>query len=136
MHGNFGEDGTIQGMLELTGVKYTGSRVLASSIGMDKDIFRKIMIAEKLPIPKYLTVTKNYNIHKIIDKMGVFPYFVKPVNGGSSVGASIANNLTELKKDWMRHLNMIIKFSLMSILMVSRLPVHLLEMITLRRYLL
>ncbi len=98
MHGNFGEDGTIQGMLELTGVKYTGSRVLASSIGMDKDIFRKIMIAEKLPIPKYLTVTKNYNIHKIIDKMGVFPYFVKPVNGGSSVGASIANNLTELKK--------------------------------------
>jgi len=81
MHGPFGEDGTVQGMLETAGVKYTGSGVLASALGMDKIMFRKIMRAEKIPVPKSTTR---------------FPCFVKPHNQGSSVGASIARNKKEL----------------------------------------
>ncbi len=83
MHGPFGEDGTIQGMLELAGLKYTGSGVTASAIGMDKIIFRKVMRAEGIPVPK--STTK-------------FPCFVKPHNQGSSVGASIVRNEKELAK--------------------------------------
>jgi len=98
MHGQFGEDGTVQGMLELAGIPYTGSKVLASAIGMDKEVFRKLMQSQKLPIPKYITMhkgSKNSNFRKILGKM---PYFVKPVNGGSSVGASIAENVIEFKR--------------------------------------
>jgi len=83
MHGPFGEDGTIQGMLSLTGIKYTGSGVLASAIGMDKAMFRKVMRAEGIPVPKLTTK---------------FQCFVKPDNQGSSVGASIARNKKELSK--------------------------------------
>jgi D-alanine-D-alanine ligase len=98
MHGQFGEDGTVQGMLELAGIPYTGSKVLASAIGMDKEVFRKLMQSQKLPIPKYITLHrggKYPNFRKVLGKM---PYFVKPVNGGSSVGASIAESISELKK--------------------------------------
>lgn len=98
MHGKHGEDGTIQGMLDLAGLKYTGSGVLASAVGMDKTVFRKVMISENLPIPKFIQVNKNFNTKEIIKKLGKFPYFIKPANGGSSVGASIANNIEELKK--------------------------------------
>lgn len=98
MHGKYGEDGTIQGMLDLAGVKYTGSGVLASSIAMNKTMFRKLMVSENLPIPKFIQINKNYDIKEIAKKLGKFPYFIKPVGGGSSVGASIANNLFELKK--------------------------------------
>ncbi len=98
MHGKFGEDGTIQGLLELTGIPYTGSGVAASAMGMDKDCFRKIMFSEKLPIPKHVVLKKGAKIDKVHKVLGIMPYFVKPVSGGSSVGASIANNLNELKK--------------------------------------
>lgn len=96
MHGPFSEDGTIQGTLELAGLKYTGSGVLASAIGMDKIMFRKIMISEKFPIPKYLIVKKGEKVKKISERLGNPPYFVKPFNQGSSVGASVANNNKEL----------------------------------------
>lgn len=81
MHGPFGEDGTVQGMLETVGVKYTGSGVLASALGMDKIMFRKVMRDENIPVPKSSTR---------------FPCFVKPYNQGSSVGTSIAGNKKEL----------------------------------------
>jgi len=81
MHGPFGEDGTVQGMLEMMGVKYTGSGVLASALGMDKIMFRKVMRSEGILVPKSSTK---------------FPCFVKPYNQGSSVGASIARNKKEL----------------------------------------
>lgn len=97
MHGPYGEDGTIQEMLELMNIPYTGSGVLASALGMDKIKFRKIMKVEKIPIPNYIVVTKNQKI-KTIKSIGDFPYFVKPYNQGSSVGASIAKNQKELKK--------------------------------------
>ena len=83
MHGPFGEDGTVQGMLELAGLKYTGSGVTASAIGMDKIMFRKVMRAEGIPVPKLTSK---------------FPCFVKPYNQGSSVGASIVRNERELAK--------------------------------------
>lgn len=97
MHGPHGEDGTIQGMLELTGIPYTGSGVLASAVGMNKEIFRKLMKEDGLPIPKYIVITKaDRNILKLVKKIGNFPYFVKPNNQGSSVGASIAKNESQL----------------------------------------
>jgi D-alanine-D-alanine ligase len=74
LHGNLGEDGTMQGMLTELGIPYTGCGVLASAIGMDKILFKKIMRQEKIPIPKDVTNA---------------PCFVKPGDQGSSVGASL-----------------------------------------------
>lgn len=65
MHGKYGEDGTIQGMLELSGIPYTGSGVLASSVGMNKGTFRKLMSAENLPIPKYIKIKKDTALSKL-----------------------------------------------------------------------
>ncbi len=98
MHGPYGEDGTVQGMLELAGILYTGPGVLASAIGMDKVMFRKIMSYEKLPIPKYLVVKKGEKINGIEEKFGKPPYFVKPTEQGSSVGVSIASTEKGLQK--------------------------------------
>lgn len=98
MHGPYGEDGTIQGMLELTGIPYTGSGVLASAIGMDKVAFRKIMTAEKISIPKYMVLKKGDSLKKVYKILGKLPYFVKPSKQGSSVGASIVKNKKELPK--------------------------------------
>lgn len=98
MHGKYGEDGTIQGMLELSGIPYTGSGVLASSVGMNKGTFRKLMSAENLPIPKYIKIKKGYSVVEITKKLDNGPYFVKPENGGSSVGVSIVKNIDEIKK--------------------------------------
>ena len=98
MHGPFGEDGTIQGLLELAGIKYTGSGVLASALGMDKLMFRKIMEKENLPIPKYIVLKRNDFPKSVRRLVGEPPYFVKPNNQGSSVGVSIADNSAELRK--------------------------------------
>jgi len=99
MHGPFGEDGTIQGMMELAGIPYTGSGVTASAIGMDKIIFRKIMKAEGLLVPRFVVLYKEEkDIFGQVEKLGKPPYFVKPHNQGSSVGASIARNRKELAK--------------------------------------
>jgi len=83
MHGPYGEDGRIQGMLDMAGIKYTGSGVTASAVGMDKLIFRKLMQAEGIPVARISTK---------------FPCFVKPHNQGSSVGASIVRSKKDLKK--------------------------------------
>lgn len=98
MHGPYGEDGTIQGMMELAGMKYTGSGVLASAVSMDKAMFRRLMILEKIPIPKYAVVKRGENfkhVHKVIKRT---PYFVKPNDQGSSVGASIVKKQKDLGK--------------------------------------
>lgn len=98
MHGPFGEDGTVQGMLEIAGIKYTGSGVLASALGMDKLMFRKIMEREKLPFPKYIALKRKDSLSDVKRSVGKPPYFVKPNDQGSSVGVSIANNSVDLKK--------------------------------------
>ncbi len=95
MHGPFGEDGTIQGMLELTGIPYTGAGVMASSIGMNKIMFKKVMEQEGIPIGDYLVLTKKDPIKKILKKFK-FPFVIKPSDQGSSVGISLVHNQKEL----------------------------------------
>ncbi len=98
MHGPFGEDGTIQGMLELAGIPYTGSGVLASALGMDKIAFRKFLSKEKVNLPKYVVVQKGDDIEEKVKTLGGPPFFVKPYNQGSSVGNSLVKSGKDLKK--------------------------------------
>lgn len=98
MHGPFGEDGTVQGLLDLADIKYTGSGVLASAVGMNKSAFRKIMRGENISIPKNIEVKKGEDYKKSIKLIGKLPYFVKPVGQGSSVGMSIVRKKNDLKK--------------------------------------
>ena len=96
LHGPLGEDGTVQGMLELVGVPYVGSGVLASALGMDKEMSKKIFKAENILTPSYIVLDqKNWleNISKIKT-----PCVVKPVNLGSSIGISIVRERVNLKK--------------------------------------
>ncbi|MCL4382548.1 MAG: D-alanine--D-alanine ligase [Patescibacteria group bacterium] len=98
MHGPYGEDGTIQGLLELLNIPYTGSGVLASALGMDKIMFRKVLASEKIPFPRYLVFRKNDPPELIWRFFKKPPVFVKPCNQGSSVGASVVHGKEELKK--------------------------------------
>ncbi len=98
-HGTFGEDGCLQGLLELLGVAYVGPGVLASAAGMDKDLMKRLLQEKGLNTARYL-VFKNREkcvLSKIASKLG-WPVFVKPANLGSSVGISRARNAQELKK--------------------------------------
>jgi len=107
MHGPFGEDGTVQGMLELAGIPYTGPGVLASALGMDKIMFRKVLASEGIPVPNYIIVEKGQVARRAFKALGKLPYFVKPHNQGSSVGASIVRT----KKDLSKALNLAYEFS-------------------------
>lgn len=102
LHGTFGEDGTIQGLLELAGVPYVGAGVLASASGMDKVVMKKIFAQSGLPQVPFLSffrkdIVKSPKqvIAEIEEKLG-YPCFVKPVNLGSSVGISKASNRESL----------------------------------------
>ena len=97
LHGPFGEDGTIQGLLELAGVPYTGACVLASAIGMDKAMMKTVFRAHGLPIVPHLVVMRReWDVDpqavaaRVVKGIG-FPCFVKPANLGSSVGISKVN---------------------------------------------
>jgi len=102
LHGTFGEDGTIQGMLELADVAYVGSGVLGSSVGMDKDAMKKMFAIAGLPIVKHVTVlrsewkTSPRKCAKLIEDSLKYPVFVKPANLGSSVGISKVHERKEL----------------------------------------
>jgi D-alanine-D-alanine ligase len=102
LHGTFGEDGTIQGLLELASIAYVGSGVLGSATGMDKDVMKRLFAAAKLPITKHVTVMRQnwkQNPKKTIaaiERALRYPLFVKPANLGSSVGISKAHNRKEL----------------------------------------
>ncbi|MEB2300238.1 D-alanine--D-alanine ligase [Lysinibacillus xylanilyticus] len=89
LHGKFGEDGTIQGVLETLGVPYTGSGILSSSICMDKNVSKKILRYEGIETPDWLHLSniEEFQLDEI-DKMG-YPLVVKPNSGGSSVGVKI-----------------------------------------------
>ena len=95
MHGPFGEDGTIQGFLELIGIPYTGSGVLASALAIDKISSRKLFTQAGLNVPKYQVVDKAEEAKKV--HLG-WPVFVKPHNQGSSVGATLVKNEKNLSK--------------------------------------
>ncbi|MDK2896081.1 MAG: D-alanine-D-alanine ligase [Candidatus Atribacteria bacterium] len=102
LHGPYGEDGRIQSLLELAGIAYTCSGVLASSIAMDKDIFRKIMLAENIIIPRGWTFTQkewNKNRQLILRKASLFPSWVlKPASSGSSFGIFLGEGLSSLEE--------------------------------------
>jgi D-alanine-D-alanine ligase len=103
LHGPYGEDGTVQGLLELANVPYVGAGVLASAVGMDKAVMKLVFAARGLPIVDYEVVLKRdwtrdqrAIMHAVVSRLG-FPVFVKPANLGSSVGISKAKHATELK---------------------------------------
>jgi D-alanine-D-alanine ligase len=87
LHGRFGEDGTVQGILEWLGIPYTGSGVLASALAMDKLRTKRIWSAEKLPTPRYELLGAQTNFRIAARKLGV-PIMVKPASEGSSIGMS------------------------------------------------
>lgn len=98
MHGPYGEDGTVQGMLDLAGLKYTGSGILASAIGMNKLMFKRIMLEENIKIPKYVEMYPGQSSSIVGKKLGGPPYFIKPSDQGSSIGCSVSRNKKSLKK--------------------------------------
>ena len=102
LHGTFGEDGTIQGLLELADIAYVGAGVLGSAAGMDKDIMKSLFIASGIPIVKHVTVLRSdwekqpKKVAKAVEGKLKYPVFVKPANLGSSVGISKAHDRKEL----------------------------------------
>lgn len=104
LHGTYGEDGTVQGLLELTGLAYVGAGVLGSAVGMDKIAQKMIFESVKLPTPKFVAFTISdwrRNKSRVISQCLTYaklPCFVKPANLGSSVGISKAHNRAELMK--------------------------------------
>ena len=101
LHGQFGEDGYIQTILETTGIPYTHSGVIPSAIAMDKDLSKKIFLQNGINTPKYITYSFNLQntiLLKIIEKKLKFPVVIKPINEGSSVNVFICTKKNILKK--------------------------------------
>lgn len=102
LHGTFGEDGTIQGLLELADLPYVGAGVLGSAAGMDKDVMKSLFRAAGLPIVKHVTLLRSQwesnpkKVQKLVEAKLKYPVFVKPANLGSSVGISKAHGRAEL----------------------------------------
>lgn len=103
LHGTFGEDGTIQGLLELGDIPYVGAGVLGSAAGMDKDVMKALFRAAGLPIVKHVTFLRREwekapdAINRRVEQELAYPVFVKPANLGSSVGISKAHDSGELR---------------------------------------
>src|SRR5215831_14164947 len=104
LHGPYGEDGTVQGLLELANVAYVGDGVVASAVGMDKAVMKLVFAAKGLPMCDYEVVLKRdwqqserAVMNQLANKLG-FPMFVKPANLGSSVGISKAKHAAELRE--------------------------------------
>jgi D-alanine-D-alanine ligase len=102
LHGTFGEDGTIQGLLELADMPYVGAGVLGSAAGMDKDIMKALFRAAGLPIVKHVTFLRSEweanakKVEKLVESKLKYPVFVKPANLGSSVGISKTRDRKQL----------------------------------------
>src|SRR5687768_4241788 len=103
LHGPYGEDGTVQGLLELANIPYVGAGVLASAVGMDKAMMKLVFAAKGLPICDYeVVLARDWRrderaiLTRVTGRLG-FPLFVKPANLGSSVGISKAKHATELR---------------------------------------
>jgi len=95
LHGRYGEDGTVQGALELLGIPYTGSGVMASALGMDKWRTKLVWQAANLPVPDYALLDEHSDWKAVAQQLGL-PLFVKPANEGSSVGISKVKAVSEL----------------------------------------
>ena len=97
LHGTFGEDGTIQGLLELADLPYVGANVLSSAVSMDKDIMKRVCRDKGLPVVDYLVLSRDEMDAAAVAARLPFPLFVKPANLGSSVGISKAHDMAELE---------------------------------------
>ena len=97
LHGKFGEDGCIQGLLEILKIPYTGCGVMASAIGMNKEYTKKVLSTENLPLIKSVLITKGDNLYEKVKTLN-YPMMVKPVSEGSSFGMAKVNNTDELVK--------------------------------------
>jgi D-alanine-D-alanine ligase len=95
LHGRYGEDGTVQGALELMGIPYTGSGVLGSALAMDKFRTKLVWQAMNLPVPDYTLLTAESDWAAVVQQLGL-PLFVKPANEGSSVGISKVKRVEDL----------------------------------------
>ncbi len=103
LHGTFGEDGTVQGLLELAGVPYVGASVLGSAVSMDKDVMKRLFRERGLPTPEHVVLLRSHleagraPLVRKLEKKFRYPMFVKPANLGSSVGITKAHNRRELE---------------------------------------
>ena len=95
LHGRFGEDGTIQGLLELLGLPYTGSGVLASALAIDKIVTKQVWISNGLATPEYVELTADSNWNAVVKHLGL-PLIVKPAHEGSSLGLTKVKSVDEL----------------------------------------
>jgi len=100
LHGPYGEDGTVQGLLELANVPYVGAGVLGSAVGMDKAVMKTLFLAHGLPVAPYIVVlrhewARDTSVTQRVERELSFPVFVKPANLGSSVGISKAKTAAE-----------------------------------------
>lgn len=107
LHGTFGEDGTLQGLFELADVAYVGAGVVGSAVGMDKGVFKDVMVAEDIPTVDTLVVRRSEiqnDMASVIEKaeqMCEYPFFTKPANLGSSVGVTKCNSRSDLQEGLM-----------------------------------
>ena len=100
LHGRFGEDGTVQGALELLGIPYTGSGVMASSIAIDKVMTKRVLVAEGLPTPQHVLLRRGaytaLDVNAALDKLGL-PLIVKPSREGSSIGLTKVTDISQMQ---------------------------------------
>ena len=102
MHGTYGEDGTIQGLLDLAGLAFVGAGVLGSAIAMDKDVSKRLLQAAKIPVVPWIAVQRSdwerqpEEVQKAVEKKFKYPLFVKPATLGSSVGMTKVHSRAEL----------------------------------------
>ncbi len=99
LHGEFGEDGKVQKILDLFKIPYTGSTAMPSAIGMNKELSKKYFKAIGIKVPYGITVSRGEEVSDVVARVGAeihAPYVVKPISGGSSIGLSLAHNDEEL----------------------------------------
>jgi D-alanine-D-alanine ligase len=100
LHGTYGEDGTVQGMLKLANIPFVGAGVLGSAVGMDKDVMKRLLKADGIPVADFMTFgygdREAIDYDRVTDRLGI-PVFVKPANAGSSVGISKVRNRQEFE---------------------------------------
>ena len=107
LHGTFGEDGTIQGLFELADVAYVGAGVVGSSVGMDKGVFKDVMVANHIPVVDTMVVSRAeiekdcVAVIEQAEKISGYPLFTKPANLGSSVGVTKCNSRSDLQEGLM-----------------------------------
>ena len=107
LHGTFGEDGTLQGLFELADVAYVGAGVTGSAVGMDKGVFKDVMLANDIPVVDTMVVLRKEIENDLMavignaEKVGEYPLFTKPANLGSSVGVTRCSNRSDLQEGLM-----------------------------------